>query len=61
MRLAAAFRLTATLLHDRGGCPTPLFSLAREIHRSAVAQGHAKSDPAVVCKLMEQWAGIVPG
>jgi hypothetical protein len=38
-----------------------LFSLAREIHRSAVAQGHAKSDPAVVCKLMEQWAGIVPG
>lgn len=40
------------------GCPTPLFSLASEIHRSAMAQGHAMSDPAVVCKIMEQWAGI---
>jgi 3-hydroxyisobutyrate dehydrogenase-like beta-hydroxyacid dehydrogenase len=41
------------------GCPTPLFSLASEIHRSAVAQGHATSDPAVVCKIIEHWAGIV--
>ena len=40
------------------GCPTPLFSLASEIHRSALAQGHATSDPAVVCKIMEQWAGV---
>ena len=39
-------------------CPTPLFSLASEIHRSALAQGHADSDPAVVCKIMEQWAGV---
>jgi 3-hydroxyisobutyrate dehydrogenase-like beta-hydroxyacid dehydrogenase len=43
------------------GCPTPLFSLASEIHRSALAQGHATSDPAVVCKIMEQWAGVVRG
>lgn len=43
------------------GCPTPLFSLASEIHRSAVAQGHAASDPAVVCKVMEQWAGVGRG
>lgn len=42
-------------------CPTPLFSLASEIHRSAMAQGHAKSDPGVVCKIMEQWAGIERG
>jgi 3-hydroxyisobutyrate dehydrogenase-like beta-hydroxyacid dehydrogenase len=43
------------------GCPTPLFSLASEIHRSALAQGHATSDPAVVCKIMEQWAGVSRG
>jgi putative dehydrogenase len=43
------------------GCPTPLFSLASEIHRSAAAQGYAASDPAVVCKIMEQWAGIARG
>lgn len=43
------------------GCPTPLFSLASEIHRSAMAQGHAMSDPAVVCKIMEQWAGVGRG
>jgi 3-hydroxyisobutyrate dehydrogenase-like beta-hydroxyacid dehydrogenase len=43
------------------GCPTPLFSLASEIHRSAIAQGHAMSDPAVVCKVMEQWAGVARG
>jgi 3-hydroxyisobutyrate dehydrogenase-like beta-hydroxyacid dehydrogenase len=43
------------------GCPTPLFSLASEIHRSALAQGHAQSDPAVVCKIMEQLAGVERG
>jgi len=43
------------------GCPTPLFSLASEIHRSALAQGHAGSDPAVVCKIMEEWAGVTRG
>ena len=43
------------------GCPTPLFSLASEIHRSAVAQGYAASDPAVVCKVMEQAAGVDRG
>lgn len=40
------------------GCPTPMFSLATEIHRAALSQGHAASDPAVVCKVMEQWAGV---
>ena len=43
------------------GCPTPLFSLASEIHRSALAQGHGQSDPAVVCNVMEQWAGVTRG
>lgn len=43
------------------GCPTPLFSLASEIHRSALAQGNAQSDPAVVCKVMEKWAGVSRG
>jgi len=43
------------------GCPTPLFSLASEIHRSAAAQGYAMSDPAVVCKVMEKMAGIERG
>jgi 3-hydroxyisobutyrate dehydrogenase-like beta-hydroxyacid dehydrogenase len=40
------------------GCPTPLFALASEIHRAAMTQGHAASDPAVVCKIMEQLAGV---
>jgi 3-hydroxyisobutyrate dehydrogenase-like beta-hydroxyacid dehydrogenase len=40
------------------GCPTPLFSLASEIHYAAEAQGFAMSDPAVVCKVMEGLAGI---
>lgn len=43
------------------GCPTPLFALASEIHRSAAAQGYATSDPAVVCKVMEKMAGVERG
>jgi putative dehydrogenase len=43
------------------GCPTPLFSLASEIHRSALAQGRGQSDPAVVSDVMEQWAGVTRG
>lgn len=43
------------------GCPTPLFSLASEIHRMASAQGYGGSDPAVVCKIMEEGAGVGRG
>ena len=51
--------ITCIAEHARAiDCPTPLFSLASEIHRSAMAQGHAASDPAVVCKIMEQSAGV---
>jgi len=39
-------------------CPTPLFSLAGDIHRAAAAQGFAMSDPAVVCKVIGRLAGI---
>jgi 3-hydroxyisobutyrate dehydrogenase-like beta-hydroxyacid dehydrogenase len=39
-------------------CPTPLFSLAGDIHRAAAAQGFAMSDPAVVCKTIGTLAGI---
>lgn len=39
-------------------CPTPLFSLAGDIHRAASAQGFAMSDPAVVCKTIGTLAGI---
>jgi putative dehydrogenase len=42
-------------------CPTPLFSLAGEIHRAAAAQGFAMSDPAVVCKTIGSLAGIDRG
>jgi putative dehydrogenase len=40
------------------GCPTPLFSLASQIHFAAEAQGHGQSDPAVVCKIVEELAGV---
>jgi 3-hydroxyisobutyrate dehydrogenase-like beta-hydroxyacid dehydrogenase len=39
-------------------CPTPLFSLAGDIHRAAAAQGYGLSDPAVVCKIIGELAGI---
>ena len=39
-------------------CPTPLFSLAADIHRAAAAQGFGMSDPAVVCRVMEGLAGV---
>ena len=39
-------------------CPTPLFSLAGDIHRAAAAQGYAMSDPAVVCKVIVRMAGV---
>jgi 3-hydroxyisobutyrate dehydrogenase-like beta-hydroxyacid dehydrogenase len=39
-------------------CPTPVFSLAADIHRAAAAQGFAMSDPAVVCRVIEGLAGV---
>jgi 3-hydroxyisobutyrate dehydrogenase-like beta-hydroxyacid dehydrogenase len=42
-------------------CPTPVFSLAADIHRAAAAQGSAGSDPAVVCRVIEGLAGIERG
>jgi L-threonate 2-dehydrogenase len=41
-------------------CPTPLFSLASQMHFAADAQGYAMSDPAVVCKISEELAGLKP-
>jgi 3-hydroxyisobutyrate dehydrogenase-like beta-hydroxyacid dehydrogenase len=39
-------------------CPTPLFSLAGDIHRAAAAQGFGMSDPAVVCRVIGRLGGI---
>ena len=39
-------------------CPTPLFSLASNIHAAAVAQGMEMSDTAAVCTVMERLAGV---
>jgi putative dehydrogenase len=39
-------------------CPTPLFSLASNIHAAAVAQGMEMSDTAAVCAVMERLAGV---
>jgi 3-hydroxyisobutyrate dehydrogenase-like beta-hydroxyacid dehydrogenase len=39
-------------------CPTPLFSLASNIHAAAVAQGMKMSDTAAVCAVMERLAGV---
>jgi 3-hydroxyisobutyrate dehydrogenase-like beta-hydroxyacid dehydrogenase len=40
------------------GCPTPLFSLASQIHFAAAAQGFGGADPASVCKVIGDMAGI---
>jgi putative dehydrogenase len=40
------------------GCPTPLFSLASQIHFAAAAQGFGGADPAIVCKVIGDMAGI---
>ena len=39
-------------------CPTPLFSLASNIHAAAVAQGMKMSDTAAACAVMEGLAGV---
>ena len=40
------------------GCPTPLFALAGDIHRAALAQGFEFQDTGSVCAVMERLAGI---
>lgn len=42
-------------------CPTPLFSLASDIHFAADAQGFAMSDPAAVCDVSQGLAGFKRG
>lgn len=39
-------------------CPVPLFSVASEIHTSAVSQGYGDQDTAAVCAVLERLAGI---
>jgi hypothetical protein len=39
-------------------CPTPLFSVAGEIHRAAIAMGRAHEDTASVCAVTDQLAGV---
>jgi putative dehydrogenase len=39
-------------------CPTPLFSLAANIHAAAVAMGHEAYDTASVCAVLEELCGI---
>ena len=43
------------------GCPTPLFSLASQIHFAAAAQGFSGADPASVCKVIGDLAGLERG
>lgn len=43
---------------DEMGCPTPLFSLAGDIHRAAIAQGRALEDTASVCAVTDNLAGV---
>lgn len=38
-------------------CPTPLFSLAADIHAAAMGQGFEMADTASVCAVMERLAG----
>jgi len=39
-------------------CPTPMFNATEPIYTAAMAQGHAKDDPASVCAILEEMAGI---
>lgn len=41
-------------------CPTPLFSVATQFYNAAVALGYAEDDPAVVCEVLDRWAGTSP-
>lgn len=39
-------------------CPTPMFNASKPIYAAAMAHGHAKDDPAAVCAILEEMAGI---
>jgi L-threonate 2-dehydrogenase len=39
-------------------CPTPLFDASRPFYAGALAQGRALDDPAVVCAVLAQMAGL---
>ncbi len=41
-------------------CPTPLFSVATQFYNAAAALGYAEQDPAVVCEVLDRWAGTSP-
>jgi hypothetical protein len=43
---------------DQMACPTPLFSVAGEIHRAAIAMGMAHEDTASVCAVTDKLAGV---
>ena len=43
---------------DQMGCPTPLLSVAGDIHRAAIAQGRALEDTASVCAVTDLLAGV---
>lgn len=40
------------------GCPTPLFSATAPIYAAAMARGYENLDPASVCAVLEEMAGI---
>ncbi len=42
-------------------CPTPLFEASRQFYAAALAQGRERDDPAVICAVLGQMAGITPG
>lgn len=46
----------ASALH----CPTPLFEASKAFYAAAYAQGHAKSDTASICAVLENMAGTAP-
>jgi 3-hydroxyisobutyrate dehydrogenase-like beta-hydroxyacid dehydrogenase len=43
------------------GVPTPVFSATKPIYDAAMRTGHANSDTAVVCAVMENMAGLKRG
>jgi len=42
-------------------CPTPLFSTSAQFYAAAMAQGHHEEDPASICAVLENMAGIGRG
>ncbi len=42
-------------------CPVPLFNMATQLYHSASSQGLGAEDTAVVCRVLEQMAGVTRG